>query len=133
MFKKGAFLAGILILFSILTLSVSAGESTAYTYTISVEGDWIRTQDAYLPGNVYMKGYGLSKPGDLFCRNGLVYIADSGNGRVVVFSPDNGSVQTMGEGILKAPSGVFVRERTVGFMSPIQKQRPFLYFLRKVN
>ena len=55
MFKKGAFLAGILILFSILTLSVSAGESTAYTYTISVEGDWIRTQDAYLPGNVYMR------------------------------------------------------------------------------
>ena len=127
MFKKGAFLAGILILFSILTLSVSAGESTAYTYTISVEGDWIRTQDAYLPGNVYMKGYGLSKPGDLFCRNGLVYIADSGNGRVVVFSPDNGSVQTMGEGILKAPSGVFAGEDGRVYVADPEAEAVFIF------
>ena len=32
----------------------AASESTSYTYTISVNGEWVRTQDAYLPGEIML-------------------------------------------------------------------------------
>ena len=59
----------------------AAGENTTYTYTLSADDEWIRTQDAYLPGKIYLKGAGLSQPQDLFLRGGDIYIADTGNHR----------------------------------------------------
>ena len=38
------------------TVSVSASQGTAYTYTISVDGNYIRTQEAYIPSAIYLKG-----------------------------------------------------------------------------
>lgn len=39
---------------------------------------YIRTQDAYLPGKIYLKGQGLKAPEDLFLKDGRMYIADTG-------------------------------------------------------
>lgn len=92
---------------------LSAADGTTYTYTISVDGNWIRTQDAYLPGQVYLQGAGLKKPADLFVKGNQIYIADSDNGRIVIFEPENETLQSFGEGILKTPKGIFVSDDTI--------------------
>lgn len=99
------------LLWAVLTpAQVKARESTAYTYTISVDGEWIRTQDAYIPGQVYLKGFGMSKPSDLFIKDNIIYIADTGNGRIVVFNPQSNEVSSLAEGVLKGPRGIFVHD-----------------------
>ena len=107
-FKKIVAFFFVLYLFSGLFFTSAAGEGTTYTFTLSTDDEWIRTQDAYLPGAIYMKGKGLNAPKDLFVKNGLIYIADTGNGRVAVFNPQNGEINSFGENILKNPCGLFV-------------------------
>ncbi|MDR1438516.1 MAG: hypothetical protein LBJ10_00425, partial [Clostridiales bacterium] len=89
-----------------------AAESTTYTYAISVnfDTDWIRTQDAYVPAGVYLQGAGLSKPEDMFFRGGKLYIADTGNGRIAVYDIKTGGLGFVGEGVLSAPTGLYVAE-----------------------
>ena len=104
-------IAAFLLLYIALTpIPVQASEGTTYTYTISVDGKWIRTQDAYLPGQVYLQGFGLSKPSDLFIKGDLVYISDTGNSRIVIFNKKTGDASFLGEGILKGPRGLFVND-----------------------
>lgn len=89
---------------------LAAGENTTYTYTLSTDDEYIRTQDAYLPGKIYLKGQGLKAPEDLFLKDGLMYIADTGNGRIVKYNPVTEEIATYGEGILSKPGGIFVRD-----------------------
>ncbi|MCL2084651.1 MAG: hypothetical protein FWH06_05280, partial [Oscillospiraceae bacterium] len=84
-----------------------ASEGTAYTYTISVNGEWIRTQDAYLPGQVLFQDGSLKKPYDLYIRGDYMYIADAGNGCIVRYDLQTGEQIRIGEGVLKEPRGVF--------------------------
>lgn len=97
-----------LFAFCILCSNAYAGENTTYTYTISVDGEWIRTQDAYMPGSIYLKGKGLKNPEDLFIHNGLIYVTDTGGGRIAVYNPEDDSIKYVGEGELKSPTGIFV-------------------------
>ena len=85
-----------------------ASEGTAYTYTISVNGDWIRTQDAYLPGQVLFQDGTLKKPYDLYICGDYMYIADAGSSCVVRYDLKTGERLRIGEGVLKGPRGVFV-------------------------
>ncbi|MDF2472674.1 MAG: hypothetical protein K0R21_456 [Anaerocolumna sp.] len=100
----------ILLCIALAPIPVQASEGTTFTYTISVDGEWIRTQDAYLPGQVYLQGFGLTKPSDLFIKGDLIYISDTGNSRIVVYNKKTGAVDFIGEEILKAPKGLFVND-----------------------
>lgn len=104
-----AFTAAFAVLWS-YPLPVSAENATAYTYTISVDGEWTRTQDAYLPGNLLFKDMELEKPEDMDIRGSRVYIADTGKGRILIMDRKSGSVSSIGEEILNAPTGVFINE-----------------------
>lgn len=99
-----------LCIFCMLSSNVYAGENTTYSYTTSVDGKWIRTQDAYMPGGIYLKGKGLQKPEDLFIHKGLIYITDTGAGRIAVYNPKDDTIRYMGEGELKSPTGIFVKD-----------------------
>ena len=90
--------------------SVSANENTTHTYTISTDDKWIQTQDAYLPGNIYMRDMGLSAPEDIFINNGAIYVADTGNSRVLIYDLEKGTHRELGKEILNSPSGIFVTE-----------------------
>lgn len=92
------------------TFSVSASENTTYTYTISTEDKWIRTQDAYLPGNIYLRGAELSQPEDIFVKGNGLYVADTGNSRVLIYNIDSGDQRVIGEGTLRSPAGIFVTD-----------------------
>lgn len=84
-------------------------ESTVYTYTIAYDHNgYIKTQDAYMPGGTYLSEIGLSSPEDMYYTKDTLYIADSGNGRIVKYELANGRLTYYGEGILTKPTGVAV-------------------------
>ena len=90
----------------------AAGEqATSYTYTLDDKGDFIRTQDAYLP-NRTLTELGLSSASDLFIDdNDLLYIADTGNKRVIIYSIRSGEArESLQIKDFSSPSGVFVTE-----------------------
>ena len=53
--------------------------------------------DAYLPAGIYLLEAGLNSPEDLFLCGRELYIADTGNKRIVVYSMDTGEIDTFGE------------------------------------
>lgn len=92
--------------------AVSASAETPYvTYTIDGYGQIRQTQTAYLAYATITK-FGdltLSKPSDMqVASDGYLYIADSGNKRIVVGTLEGELVKTVGEGILENPQGVYV-------------------------
>ncbi|MDF2943054.1 MAG: integral rane protein [Herbinix sp.] len=100
------------VISSIPTLSASASQATSYTYTFDEMGYWTRTQDAYLPDKT-ITYLGLMQPDDLYIdKDNMLYIADSGNRRIVKYSINSGTV--MGtleyEGFLN-PKGIFVTKK----------------------
>lgn len=110
-----AVLAAVLIAIPMAPVKVQASESTAYTYTQSVNKEWIRTQDAYMPGSILLNDGTLTAPEDLFIYGNKIYIADTGEegGRVVVYDMDTRAVTSLGEGFLQRPMGLFVNEEAI--------------------
>lgn len=89
--------------------SVVAMEGTSYTYTLSRDRrQLIPTLDAYLPAGIYLSDIGLNAPEDMFLSGETIYIADSGNGRIVICNVSTGELESLGEGILQKPTGIVV-------------------------
>jgi sugar lactone lactonase YvrE len=83
----------------------SNSQSTGYTYTLTVNGKVGIAQDAYLPAGMYLD-LGLNQPQDLYITNDRMYIADTGNKRIVSVDLKTGKAVAVGEGILEEPTGV---------------------------
>ena len=104
---------------SLFTFDAAASESTAYTFTQSVNKEWIRTQDAYMPSGALLNGGELSSPNDLFIYGQKLYIADTEKineeetGRVLIYDTVSGDISVIGSGFLKNPTGVFVNDEAV--------------------
>lgn len=108
----------------LLTSSVFALPYTSYTY--SYQGEAVQSPHAFLPEKVLQGdtlGVGKFKdPSDLFVdEQNRIFIADSGNNRVVVFDPEWNKLAELGaftnaegaEDSLKNPCGVFVFGETI--------------------
>ncbi len=96
-----------------LLLSVSVFANTAYkTITVDKNGDYIETQNAYNPVTTIEKidDEVLNKPSDMAIKDGKLYIADTGNKRVVVSSLDGKLISVIGNGTLVEPKGIFIAE-----------------------
>lgn len=96
------------ILLAALPFAVNAAEGTTYTYTVSVDGEWIRTQDAYLPGEVLFRNDELVSPEDIFYRDGILYLLDTGNRRVGKYELATKTLTFLEVEGLKKPTGLFV-------------------------
>lgn len=100
------------VLLTVLLLSMPcvayAGESTTYTYTTSVDGSWVRTQDAYLSGGILFQNDGLLQPEDIFYKDGYLYIADAGNRRIGRYQIDTDTLAWYEIEGLQKPTGIFV-------------------------
>lgn len=111
-FKLLYVLCFILFVSGIPAKKVEASQATSYTYTLNEKGFFTRTQDAYLPDKT-ITTLGLLNPDDLYIdKNDMLYIADSGNSRVVIYDIKKGTVA----GELRyeefvTPKGVFVNKR----------------------
>ncbi len=91
----------------------SSAETPYKTYTVDGYGRMEETQTAYLAKKTIPK-FGndfLSSPSDMCVTDdGNMYIADTGNGRIVVGTIDGKLVKEIGKGILQTPKGVYVTE-----------------------
>ncbi len=107
----GKSLLGLTILLFSATMIVplSASSSTTYTYALDDENNYIRTQDAYLPGQT-VTALGLNKPADLAIDGAKnLVIADAGNRRVIVYNPRTKAIElTITHPQMVNPTGVFV-------------------------
>ena len=103
----GLFAAFLLILQ--LPLNARADEATSYTYMLDEDGYFVRTQDAYLPDRTITE-LGLKNPDDLFIdENNILYIADTGNSRIILYDIDAGKVKDILQSSeFSSPSGVYV-------------------------
>lgn len=104
-------------------LPVSAGNATAYTYTISQDEEWMVTQDAYLVSRVLMREHAMTSPRDLFVKENRLYLADTGASRVLIYQLDTGDCREIGGETLSSRSA-FSWIRTTSFMWPITALAP---------
>ncbi len=109
--------ASVVVALALLAPPASAQNVSAWTFTTATDGAWIRTQDAYEPSRVVLREAGLRTPEDLFIRGGSLYVADTGNGRIVVLDLATGTIREIGAGLLDAPQGVFVDDRGTVFVA----------------
>lgn len=100
----------VVMLCGIFSFTASARSSTTYNYTISVDGKWIRTQDAYVPGAICLRELSLNQPEDIFIKGDTLYVADTGNARVIAYNLADKTYKTIGDGSFTAPTGVFAAD-----------------------
>jgi len=96
----------IIALFSSVT---AYPQSTTVNFAANKKGRFVPTQDGYLPDR-NITNLGLKKPENIaFGKNDVLYIADTGNKRIVLFDTNSGNVvrEILYEGF-KSPRGVFV-------------------------
>lgn len=93
------------------TKVVNAVGTTSYTSTVDENGRLIRTQDAYIPQKT-ITSLGLNKPEDIFLdSNDILYIADTGNKRIVKYDPKTDEIiDILEDNNFSSPKGVFVTE-----------------------
>lgn len=117
-------LLSVVIFVFVIQLSFAAYAGIPYkTFSINKKGEIIYTQTGYVPigiidgFNIYEKDESTQKvyqtpllqPEDIYIdKNDNIYVADTGNSRVVIFSKEGEFVKSIGRGILSSPTGVFV-------------------------
>ena len=90
-----------------IPLTVSAESAATYTYTPGVNGEWVRTQDAYQVTEVILQELTLNQPQDMLVNDGILYIADTGSGRVLLYRLDTKEVTEWGVGELTPRQACF--------------------------
>ncbi len=84
---------------------VAAASATSGTYSIDLDGFFYRTQDAFLP-TLTLTDLGLRNPSDLCALEDRLYIADTGNQRVVVYDIVRDRVTVLTHEGMGFPTGV---------------------------
>jgi hypothetical protein len=79
------------------------------TYTIGPNGRYVQTQTAYEPAGYFDMDLTLNFPEDMIRVNDDLYVADTGNKRIVKFNMATGAGTILLEG-LNQPTGIHVNE-----------------------
>jgi DNA-binding beta-propeller fold protein YncE len=98
------------IFITLLFSSVTAySQSTTVNFAVNKKGRFVPTQDGYLPDR-NITGLGLKNPENIaFGKNDVLYIADTGNRRIVLFDINSGNiVREILYKDFKSPRGVFI-------------------------
>ena len=90
--------------------SASAESAATYTYTPGVDGGWVRTQDAYQVTEVILQELTLTGPQDMLVSDGILYIADTGSAKVILYELATKTATEWGVGELTSPAGLFLTE-----------------------
>ena len=90
----------------------------------------VMTQAAYEPYLTlsHIGPYALSNPSDLrIGSDGLMYIADTGNSRILVATLRGDWVKTIGYGVLQTPRGVFRADNGLIYVADQTAQAVFIF------
>ncbi len=116
--RKTFWLSAIVIIALGLALRAPAARADApyVTWTPGPGGELYMTQDAYIP--LDETPLPTSAPEDLFMTpDGIIYLADTGNGRVVRLDATLAVTAEYGKGLLTRPFGVFVDDEGVVYVA----------------
>jgi len=108
----------LIVFFLLLNILLFSVDSTFLTYTVAGNNIWKVTQDAYIVSEVLFRDYNLYYPEDLFIKGSKMYIADSGNARIVVYDMETGEATSIGDFKLWQPTGVFVTDEYIYVADP---------------
>lgn len=107
------------------TAALSAG-TTSYTFSTDANEDELRiVQDAYLSKGVY-QNLGLKSPQDMTVVGRTMYIADTGNRRVVTVDLDSGAVTEI-QGEFAQPVGIAADTQGRIYVADYQKNCAFRF------
>ena len=121
------FLVVLILVSGIASMSAQA-ESPYRTYTIDGYGYVQETQTAYLAYETITKfdTEFLSGPSDMcVTKDGEIYVADTGNARIVVGDAEGNLIKTIGEGTLVTPKGVYVTDNKHVYVADRDAQAVF--------
>ncbi|WP_221566816.1 YIP1 family protein [Alkalihalobacillus sp. TS-13] len=126
----------------LLGTSTASAEAPFITYTFDKDGYPIYTQTAYQPIGT-IDGFDIQsnesdpltgesdplfQPEDIFIdKNDTIYVADTGNSRVVVFDSFGNFQRIVGEDVLSKPTGVFVDDKGFIYVADYQKKKVFKF------
>src|SRR5690606_24351716 len=115
---------GILLVTAVPTHADSTSPYT--TWAIGPAGWLVMTQDAYTPYDEI--DLDISGAEDMFItEDGVIYVADTGNGRIVKLNA-NYEVDTIyGEEELSAPSGLFVDDEGTLFVADARQDMIYIF------
>lgn len=122
----------LLLLLLMLLPCFSAQAATPYrTFSLGTDGDLVETQTAYEPVRT-MTRFGeetLNNPGDLrMGPDGNLYIADTGNKRIVVVTKTGNLVKIIGDRkTLNRPTGVYVDDNLNVFVADEREEAIFVF------
>jgi len=87
----------------------SAGPN-ASTFTYADGNLWVfmRTQDAYIVSEILFTDNELNSPEDLALHNGVLYVADTGNRRIVALDLTTRDFWVVADDIFNRPTGIFI-------------------------
>ncbi|CAM2824845.1 YIP1 family protein [Paenibacillus sediminis] len=125
--KKWKFSIVMCLVFSLLMSTTRVSANQYESYTFNQQGDPRLTQSAYLPVGV-IDGYSifgeegaaeakrnsdfeisLDQPQDLFIDgHNHLFVADTGNGRILELDEQGNKIRIIGQGDLKQPTGLYV-------------------------
>lgn len=99
------------------------------TYTEDHNGDLIPTQDAYLAVQVLNRfgDYTIDKPQDIFLKNDFLYIADTGNNRILVVDTEDLSVVAITNESMMKPTGLYVDDDYNLYVADPEAQKVFIF------
>ncbi len=108
--KRRLIWLGLLLLIGWLALNSQARAISPYTtWAIGPGGAFIPTQDAYTP--LQEIDLPVSSPEEMYyAPDGFLYIADTGNGRILKIDTTFQVVAELGKALVQTPTGVFVDE-----------------------
>lgn len=114
-----------LTIFFIFSINIRAFAAPYNTWTQGPNGRLVGTQTAYEPAK--MLTYDLKDPEDVFIEDGtdIMYIADTGNSRLLVV--DGNNTKVIGEGIISSPSGIFVNKSGEIYVADYSKKKVFIF------
>lgn len=129
--KFGIRLAALTLALCLLMGTVALAANAPYdTRTAYVLGGATKTKDAYLPVKTIevFGGEELKTPGDMvFGKDDTLYIADTGNGRVLKVTKDGDLLAQIGSDVLKSPKGVFVNSRNELYVADPKNKAVYLF------
>ena len=112
------------LLIAAILLSVSSSEVSAFspytTWAVGPGGNLYPSQDAYTPLDEI--DLPISSAEELFyAPDGFLYVADTGNGRIIKLDEKFEVAAEYGVGLLQAPTGLFVDEEGVFYIADAGK------------
>lgn len=125
--KKIAFLIFIFGIVLVTAVPTHADSTSPYTtWAIGPRGFLVMTQDAYTPYDEI--DLDISGAEDMFItEDGVIYVADTGNGRIVQLNA-NYEVETIyGEEELSAPSGLFVDDEGTIYVADARQDMIYIF------